>query len=134
LTSNDKTYRLDLDGLKKDVPAWFAPESLAEVMGQGSDETSARARVWLMKAGERCRPYLAACAYMALQSDKHDEPPPAPAALKKLAVAGECFHKESLIQHDIEDQDEKRYGEPTLHAEVGMPVALNAGDFLLGEG
>src|SRR5258706_7380812 len=28
LTSDDKTYRLDLDGLKKDVKDWFARESL----------------------------------------------------------------------------------------------------------
>src|SRR5262245_1702254 len=134
LTSNDKTYRLDLDGLKKEVQGWFDRVSLDELMGKTSDETSSLAREWLIKDGKRWRPYLAACAYMALQSDKHDEPPPAPATLKKLAVAVECFHKASLIHDDIEDQDEKRYGDPTLHAEVGVPVALNAGDFLLGEG
>src|SRR5687767_3761084 len=118
LTSNDRTYRLDLDGLKKDVQGWFGAASLDELMGKAADETSTLAREWLMKDGKRWRPYLAACAYMALQSDKHDEPPPAPAALKKLAVAVECFHKASLIHDDIEDNDEKRYGAATLHAEV----------------
>ena len=35
---------------------------------------------------------------------------------------------------DIEDEDRVRYGEPTLHEEHGVPVALNVGDLLLGEG
>jgi geranylgeranyl pyrophosphate synthase len=134
LTSADKTYRLDLDGLKKTVQGWFAPDALAEIMGPAADETALVARAWLAKDGKRWRPYLATCAYMALQSDRHDEPPPASEDLKKLAVAIECFHKASLVHDDIEDGDERRYGEKTLHAEVGVPVALNAGDFLLGEG
>jgi len=57
-----------------------------------------------------------------------------PLALRKLAAAVECFHKASLIHDDIEDGDDERYGEKTLHAEVGVPMALNVGDFLLGEG
>lgn len=134
LTSNDKTYRLDLDALKKEVQGWFGTPSLTVLMGEPSDPTSALARGWLARDGKRWRPYLAACAYMALQSDRHDAPPPAPADLKKLAVAVECFHKASLIHDDIEDGDLKRYGTSTLHAEVGIPVALNVGDFLLGEG
>jgi len=134
LTSADKTYRLDLDGLKKTVQGWFAGESLAEIMGAPVDETARLAHGWLAKDGKRWRPYLATCAYMALQSDRLDQPPPASEDLKKLAVAVECFHKASLVHDDIEDGDEIRYGEKTLHAEVGVPVALNVGDFLLGEG
>ncbi len=134
LTSDDKTYRLDLDQLKKEVQGWFGKESLAELMGPAEDETTRIAREWLAKAGNRWRPYLAACAYMALQSHRHEEPPPPPAELKKLAVAIECFHKASLVHDDIEDGDDRRYGEKTLHEEVGVPVALNVGDFLLGEG
>jgi geranylgeranyl diphosphate synthase type II len=134
LTSNDKTYRLDLDGLKAEVKGWFAQESLDAIMGPPDDETARLARGWLAKDGKRWRPYLSACSYMALQSDRHEEPPVAPADLRKLAVAVECFHKASLIHDDIEDGDLKRYGESTLHAEVGVPVALNVGDFLLGEG
>ena len=134
LTAEDKTYRLDLDALKGEVQGWFESDSLSAILGEPGDETARIARAWLAKAGKRWRPYLAACAYMALQRDRHDEPPAAPPDLKKLAVAVECFHKASLIHDDIEDGDEKRYGENALHMEVGMPVALNAGDFLLGEG
>ncbi|MBV8878964.1 MAG: polyprenyl synthetase family protein, partial [Planctomycetaceae bacterium] len=69
-----------------------------------------------------------------LLSDRKDEAPAVTPDLRKLAVAVECFHKASLIHDDIEDGDLKRYGEKTLHAEVGIPIALNVGDFLLGEG
>ena len=44
------------------------------------------------------------------------------------------FHKASLIHDDIEDGDDVRYDQPALHAEVGIPIATNVGDFLLGEG
>ena len=57
-----------------------------------------------------------------------------PDDIKKIAVAIECFHKASLIHDDIEDNDATRYGEKTLHAEYGVPVALNVGDLLIGEG
>jgi geranylgeranyl pyrophosphate synthase len=134
LTSEDKTYRLDLDALKKEVRGWFETSSLEQILGPAETETSRIAREWLSKAGNRWRPYLAACAWKALQSAHCDEPPPATPDLRKLAVAVECFHKASLVHDDIEDADEKRYGEPTLHAEVGVPIALNVGDFLLGEG
>ena len=53
---------------------------------------------------------------------------------RKLALAVECFHKASLIHDDIEDNDDERYGEEALHVQYGVPVALNVGDFLLGEG
>ena len=49
-------------------------------------------------------------------------------------MAIECFHKASRIHDDIEDADPIRYGEPTLHKKIGEAAALNAGDFLLGEG
>ena len=134
LTAADKTYRLDLDALKSNVQSWFEKSSLTEILGDPTDETARIAQGWLAKAGKRWRPYLATCTYMALQSDRQDAPPEASLDLKKLAVAIECFHKASLIHDDIEDGDLERYGSKTLHAEVGLPVALNVGDFLLGEG
>ncbi len=135
LTSDDKTYRLDLDALKTTVRGWFAPEALDAVMGAaGEDETARIARRYLEKGGKRWRPYLAACTYMALESDGRDAEPRLSAEIRKAGVAIECFHKASLIHDDIEDGDERRYDSPALHTEVGVPVALNAGDFLVGEG
>jgi geranylgeranyl pyrophosphate synthase len=134
LTSEDQTYRLNLDELKDEVQGWFSRDSLEAIMGRTQGETEGIARDWMARAGKRWRPYLTACVYMALKSDHQEDAPMAPADLKKLAVAVECFHKASLIHDDIEDDDDVRYGERAVHAEHGMPVALNVGDFLLGEG
>ena len=136
LTSEDKTYRLDLDALKATVREWFVPTVLDEVMGSVAtgDDTAQIARDYLRKGGKRWRPYLAACTYMALESDNAETEPLLTADVKKAAIAIECFHKASLIHDDIEDGDERRYDSPALHAEVGLPVALNVGDFLVGEG
>ena len=134
LTSEDKTYRLDLDALKTEVRGWFATDALDAVMGEAGDETARIARDYLATGGKRWRPYLAACAYMALESDRQADAPALTPDVTKAAVAIECFHKASLIHDDIEDGDEQRYGRPTLHTAVGVPVAINVGDFLVGEG
>ena len=60
--------------------------------------------------------------------------PNIPEDIKKIAIATELFHKASLIHDDIEDEDHGRYDQPTLHMQHGIPVALNAGDLLIGEG
>ncbi|MFI5078475.1 MAG: DUF116 domain-containing protein, partial [Vicinamibacteria bacterium] len=131
LTSDDKTYRLDLDGIRREVQGWFEAASLDRLMGPAGDETGRIARDWLMKAGKRWRPFLTACAYLALRDDPQaaisDE-------VRRAAVAVECFHKASLIHDDIEDADQTRYGEAALHETHGEAVALNVGDYLLGEG
>jgi len=131
LTSDDLTVRLDLDALRKQVEGWFTPAGLDETLGPARGRTCKIARDWLARGGKRWRPFLAVCAYQALR-DNLDAP--LPDDLRKLAVAVECFHKASLIHDDIEDADESRYDRQSLHAEHGVPVALNVGDLLLGEG
>ncbi|MFT5128227.1 MAG: geranylgeranyl diphosphate synthase type II [Rhodothermales bacterium] len=131
LSDEDRTYRMDLDGLRREVDSWFTLESLLELMGDVGEETGTMARDWLARSGKRWRPFLAVCAFQALQ-DSPDTP--LTDDLKRIAIAVECFHKASLIHDDIEDADDVRYGEPTVHAEHGIPVALNLGDYLLGEG
>ncbi len=44
------------------------------------------------------------------------------------AVALELCHNAFLVHDDIEDESEDRRGSPTLHAEHGVPIALNVGD------
>jgi len=68
------------------------------------------------------------------QALRNDLGKPLPEDLRKIAVAIECFHKAALIHDDIEDNDASRYGEKTLHEEYGIPIALNVGDLLIGEG
>ena len=130
LTADDKTRRLDLGSLREEVDAWFSNESLTAIMGAPADETERIGREWLARAGKRWRPFLAVAAWRALAGNEAAMPDD----LKKVAVAVECFHKASLIHDDIEDEDATRYGEPTLHAEHGIAVALNVGDLLIGEG
>jgi geranylgeranyl pyrophosphate synthase len=122
---------MDLDSIREEVDGWFTPDALNELLGKSESETERIARAWLGKSGKRWRPFLTVCAVDALRGAPAG--PRAP-GIKKLAIAVECFHKASLIHDDIEDDDATRYGEKTLHEEHGVPVALNVGDFLLGEG
>jgi geranylgeranyl pyrophosphate synthase len=99
--------------------------------GSAQTETERIAREWLARDGKRWRPLLTACAYKACS--QHPEAT-MPDGVRKLALAVECFHKASLIHDDIEDDDAERYGQQTVHAQHGVPIALNVGDLLLGEG
>jgi geranylgeranyl diphosphate synthase type II len=47
-----------------------------------------------------------------------------------VAVAIELLHNAFLVHDDIADGSERRRGRPTLPAEHGLPLALNAGDAL----
>jgi len=162
-TTDDQTRRLDLDALRRQVDSWFSREALASslvcgapiktsrstgilpvIPNQGRDThatqtpdgvtTNATEQValdWMTRAGKRWRPFLTVCTYRAFCTDDSrvsDED------LRKVAIAVECFHKASLIHDDIEDGDAERYDQRTLHAEYGVPIALNVGDLLLGEG
>jgi len=131
LTSDDKTRRLKLDALRAEVEGWFAPECLAATLGPPRSRTEALAHEWLVRSGKRWRPFLLVCAFEAFRDDPEE---PLPDDLRKLAVAIECFHKASLVHDDIEDNDATRYGEKTLHEQYGIPIALNVGDLLVGEG
>ncbi len=132
LTGADGTARLDLDELRGEVQTWFKPGVMASLLGREAEgETERIAWDWLARAGKRWRPFLTVCAWKALQDGSRAA---IPETLKRLAIAVECFHKASLIHDDIEDGDIERYGQKALHAEHGLPVALNCGDLLVGEG
>jgi geranylgeranyl pyrophosphate synthase len=131
LTSAEGHQRINLEALRGEVEGWFAPKAVEATLGPAESRTEQVARQWLAKSGKRWRPLLVAAAYQALREDPEA---PLPESLRRIAIAVECFHKASLIHDDIEDDDAFRYGEKTLHAQYGVPFALNAGDFLLGEG
>ncbi len=130
-TTADQTRRLDLDTLHDRVNRWFSQDALARTIAPQPDETERVALDWVAKAGKRWRPFLAVCTYRALAAG---DLAASDTDLQRIAVAVECFHKASLIHDDIEDGDSERYGEQTLHSQHGVPVALNVGDLLLGEG
>ena len=131
LTSDDKSRRMDLNALREEVDFWFSPVTLDLAMGPAEGQSEEISRRWLMRTGKRWRPVLTASVYQSLQPDPGAAMPD---SLRKTGLAVECFHKASLIHDDIEDDDDRRYGEKTLHEEHGLPVALNIGDLLIGEG
>jgi len=125
------SQRLDMEALRRRVDAYFTADALDHLLGPAGGQTERIAREWLSRSGKRWRPLLAVCTYQAFQPTADA---PLPENVRRLALAVECFHKASLVHDDIEDGDRYRYGQPCLHEEFGTPVALNVGDFLLGEG
>ncbi len=120
------TNTLDTGRLHEVVDGWFSVSSDRKT----ETRTEQIANEWLLKDGKRWRPFLVACTYSALKGGTTDLPD----EVRRLALAVECFHKASLIHDDIEDDDDVRYGQPTFHRQYGIPVAINAGDLLVGEG
>ncbi len=117
---------VDTNAIRQTVGDWFATPT----GWPAETQTERIAYDWLLKDGKRWRPFLLACTYSALRNGTTRFPDD----VRRLAIGVECFHKASLAHDDIEDDDDLRYGEPTLHMRHGMPVALNAGDLLVGEG
>jgi len=131
LKSNGKwAGRLDFDRLQSEVESWLSPEHIGDFITSAGTPTEKIALSWLGKTGKRWRPLLSACVFRAL----NDMDPVIPEPMKNLAIAVECFHKASLVHDDIEDDDDFRYGDMTVHRQHGVPIALNVGDLLLGLG
>ncbi len=122
--------RTDLERLHEEVVGWFSDQELERWFGVPSGAAERIAREWVVRGGKRWRPFLVVAAWRALQDNGQTVPP----AVRSLALAVECFHKASLIHDDIEDGDPMRYGRPAVHMEHGVPIAINVGDALVGEG
>ncbi|MBW8036118.1 MAG: DUF116 domain-containing protein [Planctomycetes bacterium] len=130
-SSEERSTQLNLESIRKEVSAWFECDSLRLLACKGKSDTEKIALDWLGGEGKRWRPFLATCVCKALNAGDGSD---LPDGIREVAVAVECFHKASLIHDDIEDGDLTRYGKSTLHVKAGIPVALNTGDLLLGEG
>ncbi|MEI7898628.1 MAG: polyprenyl synthetase family protein [bacterium] len=115
-----------IEAVAHTVQAWFDLTSLTSVLGVAHTEAERIGHQWLMTGGKRWRPILTAAVFEASGGSIGQIMP--------AALAVECFHKASLIHDDIEDNDDERYGEPTVHKRWGVPAAINAGDYLIGEG
>ena len=122
---------LDYDKIRSEVDKWFAPESLSQILTPATDTTTRASLQWMLSGGRRWRPFLLTAVFAALSKLQPNE---FPEEVKLAAIAVECFHKASLIHDDIQDNDLVRYGQPTIHARYGQPMAINIGDLLLGEG
>jgi geranylgeranyl pyrophosphate synthase len=79
--------------------------------------------------GKRVRARLVTLGYRLLCETAGD----CPVARRRCRVCAEVvelIHAGSLIVDDIEDGSFTRRGRPALHVEYGVPVALNAGNWL----
>lgn len=117
------------DQIRDRISKWFSPVELKYILSPLTDETSNVSFNWMNGEGHRWRPYLVAAVYQSLTGDSVMTED-----VHRAAVAVECFHKASLIHDDIQDGDLVRYDKPTINAMYGDAWAINAGDFLLGEG
>ncbi|MCG8450486.1 MAG: polyprenyl synthetase family protein [Pirellulales bacterium] len=98
------------------------------------------ARDFLARGGKYARPFITLAAYDAMTGghgiapDGQQHLTQVPDAVRRVALSIETFHKASLVHDDIEDDDDFRYGQPTLHRVYGLPTAINVGDYLIGMG
>lgn len=77
---------------------------------------------FLSRTGKGIRPALCLATCRAFGGDD--------AAALPSATAIEMLHNAFLVHDDVEDESDLRRGLPTLHAEHGVPIAVNAGDML----
>jgi geranylgeranyl diphosphate synthase, type II len=80
------------------------------------------ARAYPSRPGKTLRPALCIATSRAFGGEDDDVVP--------VAVAIELLHNAFLVHDDIVDGSERRRGRPTLTAEYGLGLALNAGDAL----
>ncbi|MEM8667119.1 MAG: polyprenyl synthetase family protein [Planctomycetota bacterium] len=77
---------------------------------------------FLSNCGKRVRAAIVNESYRV--SGGHGDAP------QQISDAIELLHAGSLIVDDIEDDSAERRGQPTLHREIGIPLALNTGNWM----
>ncbi|WP_423126368.1 polyprenyl synthetase family protein [Gaoshiqia sp. Z1-71] len=127
LKQNAAIQPLSVSLLKDQVQDYFTEFTLQDFFCAGN-ETEKLAKRMLMAGGQRIRPLLTVLAYRSYAREVREDLQAA------LAMIIECFHKASLIHDDLEDDDDYRYNQETLHKTHGIPVAVNVGDYLVGKG
>jgi geranylgeranyl pyrophosphate synthase len=136
----------ETDELERLVPRLRGGPRLAELNGRapvGLDPigaTEAIAYDFLAKGGKHSRPFITLAVFDALIGgratcgDGGQLVESIPDAVRRAAMSIETFHKASLVHDDIEDNDDFRYGDETIHRRFGTPTAINVGDYLIGMG
>ena len=134
------------DELERLSPRIRGGKRAAECNGEGLGEldpiaaTEAVAYDFLSKGGKHSRPFITLAVHDALTGGhgcgvggpQHLES--LTDAVRRTAMSIETFHKASLVHDDIEDDDQFRYGDETIHRRFGTPTAINVGDYLIGMG
>ena len=136
----------EVDELERIAPRTRGGRRLAELNGDGLEAldaiaaTEAIAYDFLAKGGKHARPFITLAVYDALTggratgADGEQYLSETVDSVKRAALSIETFHKASLVHDDIEDDDQFRYGDTTIHRRYGTPTAINVGDYLIGLG
>lgn len=120
-----------LAGLPALLAEYFSERSLRELLGPesaalGGDIWSRALQAPVLDFVERPSKALRA-ALVARCYELAGGPGPCPDQLPAIV---EILHAGSLIVDDIQDGSTSRRGRPALHAVYGLPVALNAGNWM----
>jgi geranylgeranyl pyrophosphate synthase len=111
----------------------FSQTRLTQVLELGGEQIDDR--LWhvalggpllelLERPGKELRSRIVEVAYQVSRSES------SPSMPAQLPLVVELLHTGSLIVDDIEDDSRYRRGRPALHLVVGLPLALNAGNWL----
>jgi geranylgeranyl pyrophosphate synthase len=128
------TQRADLQPphiLRQLLETQFEPDNLSRMLGP--EASRLHAEYWqralqgpladfLQRPSKEFRANLVNAAYSLASG-----PGTCPVELSKLV---EIIHAGSLIVDDIQDDSKERRGAPSLHVTYGVPLALNAGNWL----
>jgi geranylgeranyl diphosphate synthase type II len=118
--------RLAATSIEADLAGYAAVTH--EAMRVYVPETEPRQHLWDLvgeyprRGGKAIRPALCLATAVAFGGELDEAVP--------SAVALELLHNAFLVHDDIQDASLLRRGLPTLHAQYGVPLALNAGDAL----
>jgi len=130
LTLNPGIEPLSVSVMKNYAETLFSAQFLEKQFDTSNhqDITYKMAVRSMLQGGKRMRPLLALTTYTAYARHFNQY------LADQIMLTVECFHKASLVHDDIEDGDEYRYNQRTVHHERGIPLAVNLGDYLIGQG
>ena len=136
----------ETESLERVVPKLRAKEANSDlslsqlVLKDPIAATEAIAYDFLSAGGKHSRPFITMAVYDAVSGGEATFANGAevvaeyPDFVRRAAMSIETFHKASLVHDDIEDNDQFRYGDETLHVKYGVPTGINVGDYLVGLG
>ena len=134
------------DTLQRLAPRIRDQKQLSETNGQGVfgfspiAATEAISYDFLAKGGKYSRPFITLAVYDAMtggkatMGDGQSTVEEFPDHILRTAMSIETFHKASLVHDDIEDDDQYRYGDESIHRKYGISTGINVGDYLVGLG
>jgi geranylgeranyl diphosphate synthase type II len=106
----------------RDVSARLRVEMATHLADPHGSELAPLMRAYPARSGKGIRPALMIATCEAFGGTEEDAMP--------AAVSAEILHNAFLVHDDVEDDSDRRRGQPSLHREVGVPRAINTGDAL----